>query len=285
MTFGTDMEANMDTTQGPIDVRDANPTGVADNARLTHDGPASTADPLRRQNDPMVDQPAAPPIERWVPGRRVAIATVVSVIATIAPLAALALLGAPFGSDGIILAMLAVSGVAALLGTWAAVRWPRPTTWEAVGVRPASRAWLTVGAALGAATMLLNTGTIYLYGTLTGDQSIPVDRVAIVEALGGPLWQSLLMLALGVLLVPLGEELIFRGVIFGWMRRWPLPIAVIVSALVFAVMHGFSVVFPVALVLGIVTAMIYHRSGSIWPAVMLHAVNNGIAFGVSLLSG
>lgn len=48
---------------------------------------------------------------------------------------------------------------------------------------------------------------------------------------------------------------------------------------------GFSVVFPVALVLGIVTAMIYHRSGSIWPAVMLHAVNNGIAFGVSLLSG
>jgi membrane protease YdiL (CAAX protease family) len=52
---------------------------------------------------------------------------------------------------------------------------------------------------------------------------------------------------------------------------------VIVSTPVFAVMHGFSVVFPVALVLGTVTAMIYHHSGSIWPAVMLHAVNNGIA--------
>lgn len=41
---------------------------------------------------------------------------------------------------------------------------------------------------------------------------------------------------------------LFRGVVFGWLRRWPLPIAVIVSAL------------------------IYHRSGSIWPAVVLHAV-------------
>jgi len=29
--------------------------------------------------------------------------------------------------------------------------------------------------------------------------------------------------------------------------------------------------------------MIYHHSGSIWPAVMLHAVNNGIAFGAALV--
>jgi hypothetical protein len=214
----------------------------------------------------------------------VTIATIVSVVATVVPSATLALLGASFESDATILAMLAISGVAAVLGTWAAVRWPRPTTWAAVGVRRASRGWLALGAALGAATMLLNSGMTYLYGTLTGDRSIPVDRLAMIEVLGGPLWQSLLMLTLGAVLVPLGEELIFRGVVFGWLRRWPLPVAVIVSALIFAVMHGFSVVFPVALVLGIVTALVYHRSGSIWPAVVLHMVNNGVAFGVTMLA-
>jgi hypothetical protein len=61
----------------------------------------------------------------------------------------------------------------------------------------ASRGWLALGAALGAATMLLNSGMTYLYGTLTGDRSIPVDRLAMIELLGGPLWQSLLMLTRG----------------------------------------------------------------------------------------
>jgi membrane protease YdiL (CAAX protease family) len=44
------------------------------------------------------------------------------------------------------------------------------------------------------------------------------------------------------------------------------------------------VVFPVALVLGIVTALVDHRSGSIWPAVVLHMVNDGVACGVAMLA-
>jgi len=275
----------MDRTQDPADLRHATPRGEA--AEDAHpgsgDAPTDSDDPHGELGGDAVDPSAASPVERWVSGRRVAIATAVSLVAILVPSAALGLLGVPFDSDGLIIAMMAISGVAAIIGTVAAVRWPRPTTWAAVGIRPASRGWLALGAGLGAVTMLLNTGTVYLYATLTGDDSIPVERVAMMEVLGGPLWQSVLMLALGVVLIPIGEELIFRGVIFGWMRRWPLPVAVIVSALVFAVMHGFSVVFPVAVVLGIVTAMIYHHSGSIWPAVMLHAVNNGIAFGAALV--
>lgn len=56
------------------------------------------------------------------------------------------------------------------------------------------------------------------------------------------------------------------------------------SALIFAAAHGFTVVFPVAVVLGIATALVYHRSGSIWPAVALHVVNNSVALGVLVVT-
>jgi membrane protease YdiL (CAAX protease family) len=57
-----------------------------------------------------------------------------------------------------------------------------------------------------------------LYSALTGDETIPADRLAMVDTLQGPLWQVALMFVAGALLVPFGEELIFRGVIFGWLR-------------------------------------------------------------------
>lgn len=288
----------MDARYDPLDLDDAVAVGRAGGAHLTDEAPhaarptgGTPGGPDRTGGAPATggedtwgdDRPATPPVERWVSGKRVAVATATSLVLMVVPVAALGL-QMPLDTDIAMIVMLALSGLAAIAGTWAAVRWPHPTTWAAVGVRPASRGWLALGVALGLGTMLLNFGTAALYGAVTGDQTVPAERVAMVEVLTGPLWQSLVMLFLGGLLVPLGEELIFRGVVFGWLRRWPLSIAVIVSALVFAVMHGFSVVFPVALVLGLVTAVVYHRSGSIWPAVAIHAVNNSVAFVIALLS-
>ena len=76
------------------------------------------------------------------------------------------------------------------------------------------------------------------------------------------------------LLTPLGEELIFRGVLTNALLRHGPVIAVVGSALVFAVTHGINTVFPAALVVGLITAEIFRRSGSIWPAVIVHAVHN-----------
>ncbi|NMF65453.1 hypothetical protein DP113_26555 [Brasilonema octagenarum UFV-E1] len=44
-------------------------------------------------------------------------------------------------------------------------------------------------------------------------------------------------------------------------------------ALIFAIAHGITV-FPAALLVGLITAEIYRRSGSVWPAVVVHIVYN-----------
>jgi membrane protease YdiL (CAAX protease family) len=58
---------------------------------------------------------------------------------------------------------------------------------------------------------------------------------------------------------------------------------VLVSALVFAVAHGISIVLPAAFVLGVVNAVMLRRSGSVWPGVIAHAVNNALVFGLAAI--
>ncbi|WP_256091278.1 CPBP family intramembrane glutamic endopeptidase [Nostoc sp. KVJ20] len=76
-------------------------------------------------------------------------------------------------------------------------------------------------------------------------------------------------------LTPLGEELLFRGVITTVLLRYSRPIiAVVGSTLIFAIAHGINIVFPAAVVAGLATGEIYRRSGSVWTAVVVHVVFN-----------
>ena len=91
------------------------------------------------------------------------------------------------------------------------------------------------------------------------------------------------MVLLGGLVVPLGEELLFRGVGYGSMRRYGPVIATIVSSLVFALAHGLNVVFLAVLVLAVLNSVLYERTRSIWPCFATHAAFNLCSFVVLLL--
>ena len=100
---------------------------------------------------------------------------------------------------------------------------------------------------------------------------------------------SSINLALVVVLItvvaPLGEELFFRGYFFGALRNWRgfWP-AAIVTGLVFGAIHigsspiGFTV--PLAF-FGFALCLLYERTGSLYPSIALHALNNAVALGVS----
>jgi membrane protease YdiL (CAAX protease family) len=78
--------------------------------------------------------------------------------------------------------------------------------------------------------------------------------------------------------VPIGEEIFFRGFVYGGLRaRWGVPAALVASAAFFAVVH-FQLVhgFPIFL-LGAVFALVYQRTGSLVPAMLAHGLNNLIA--------
>jgi len=82
---------------------------------------------------------------------------------------------------------------------------------------------------------------------------------------------------------PLCEELFFRGYFFTALRNWRgLWPAAILTGLVFGAVHAGSspVGFLVPLAFfGFILCLIYARTGSLYPCIALHCVNNSIAFG------
>jgi membrane protease YdiL (CAAX protease family) len=83
-------------------------------------------------------------------------------------------------------------------------------------------------------------------------------------------------LAGAVVIAPVTEEVVFRGVLFVTLRRrlaWPLAAAL--SACAFALLHGYGPVgFASVWWSGFVWAWAYERTRSLWPAIAAHAFGN-----------
>jgi membrane protease YdiL (CAAX protease family) len=81
-----------------------------------------------------------------------------------------------------------------------------------------------------------------------------------------------------VFIAPFCEEVFFRGFVFPGLRRgMSVGWAIIISSLLFGVAHADPGSFPVLFVIGLALAFLRWRTRSIWPCIMLHMLNNGIA--------
>lgn len=83
---------------------------------------------------------------------------------------------------------------------------------------------------------------------------------------------------------PLVEEVVFRGAILRALLESYRPwIAILISALFFAVVHFNPAQMPHAFLIGVLMGWMYWRTGSIIPGILLHWVNNTVAFVVANL--
>ena len=84
---------------------------------------------------------------------------------------------------------------------------------------------------------------------------------------------------------PVAEEFFFRGFFFTALRAWKgLWPAAIITGLVFGGIHlgSAEAVFLAPLAFfGFALCLLYHRTGSLYPCIALHCLNNSLAFGVS----
>jgi membrane protease YdiL (CAAX protease family) len=83
--------------------------------------------------------------------------------------------------------------------------------------------------------------------------------------------------------VPIVEESLCRGIGFTLLQRWGDAVAVIGSAVAFALAHGAVLDLPWVLVTGIGLGYLRSRTASLYPCVALHATVNGIAVLVAAL--
>jgi len=89
-----------------------------------------------------------------------------------------------------------------------------------------------------------------------------------------------------VLVAPVAEELMFRGCIFGRFRAHGYIVSgAVISALLFSLVHGVPQIMPAIFAMGLALAWLYHKAGSLWASIALHAMINGWAVGVVLLFG
>jgi len=90
--------------------------------------------------------------------------------------------------------------------------------------------------------------------------------------------------ALVTVVAPIAEEVFFRGYFFSALRNWRgvWPAAAI-TGIVFGLVHAGSspigFLAPLA-VLGVLLCLLYVRTGSLYPCIVLHSLNNAVAFGV-----
>jgi len=80
-----------------------------------------------------------------------------------------------------------------------------------------------------------------------------------------------------VILAPIGEELIYRGVVLRCAAKVSQRFAIFLSAFVFGIMHGNPYQFVLGFMLGIPMAIITIKTGSLIPSIICHMSNNLLA--------
>jgi membrane protease YdiL (CAAX protease family) len=170
-------------------------------------------------------------------------------------------------------------GTAVLFASFAGK--PRP---EHFGLRP-SRFWPTVGwAALGLLSFYILAAVYTAIVQPDAEQTVAQDLGADQGTFG--------MIAAGFMVIcvaPVAEEFFFRGFFYRALRsRYSVLVAALIDGVLFGIIHwDFSsadalLIVPPLAALGFMFCLVYERTGSLYPVIALHALNNAIAFGVTV---
>lgn len=137
-----------------------------------------------------------------------------------------------------------------------------------LGVRRFDRsAFKWMAAAVGAYLLFA-----FLYVLVIGEP----EQEDIAEAFG-PVAVQILLIAIAA---PISEEICFRGMLYGGLReKLPRVGAALIAGLVFGALHaltGLSAVPPL-IAFGVILCLLYEKTGSVVPAILLHMLNNSVA--------
>lgn len=163
--------------------------------------------------------------------------------------------------------------VAAVLAI--AYRWRSTGTPLAGEPRPRARTvgfWMTAAVALAVCWTAGQAAASWVYATVgsAGFDAVSSDQ----EAASLPL-----LLLTAVVLAPLGEESLMRGIAYPALRRhWPPLASAFVTSAVFSILHGNLVQIALTIPLGILLAFVYEGAQRLWPVVTMHVLFNIAGF-------
>lgn len=88
----------------------------------------------------------------------------------------------------------------------------------------------------------------------------------------------------GGLIAPIAEEIFFRGILYGFFRRWGVVVAIFLSTLIFVLAHMKDTAIPVTQAIGgILFAAAYEVEGKLMVPISIHVLGNNAIFSLSML--
>ncbi len=82
-----------------------------------------------------------------------------------------------------------------------------------------------------------------------------------------------------VILAPIAEEILFRGYLYGKLRKYmPFWATALLTSLLFGLVHGQWNVAVDVFALSLVLCTLREITGSVWAGIILHTMKNGLAF-------
>ena len=170
-------------------------------------------------------------------------------------------------------------GTVLLLGAWSA-RIPVRELIPLGGFRPLLIVAL-VPAVFGSCVALMEVATLIEWLL-----PMPAMMREFFEGAFGGRHTTLGSFVLAVIVAPFMEEAVFRGLLLrSMLRRWPALPAVLITSLLFALFHANPWQFVGPLILGLLFGWLTVRTGTLWPAILAHALNNAIALTTMQLLG
>jgi uncharacterized protein len=167
-------------------------------------------------------------------------------------------------------------GLMILISFLIARAYPRPA--DALGFRRFRLRWLWISLAVVLATTIVAVAVEpFLHGG--EDQGFAVDHWEPQHA--GAFAANVVVL---ILLGPFAEELFFRGLGVRALMLYGGVMAVLVSGVIFGLVHGVLGALPPLVLFGIGLAWVRLRSASIWPSFIGHATYNGLGVLVLVIS-
>ncbi|MET0413713.1 MAG: type II CAAX endopeptidase family protein [Polyangiaceae bacterium] len=178
----------------------------------------------------------------------------------------------PDGWDDIV--STAVAATAVLVWWFRSVRPRGVPVRDMLGARLDARGW-ALAVALVLSVVIVKYALIVAIMALYGEPPSllePRSPATSVALEGVPLWVTLFC---EVILIPITEEIVFRGTLFRkWRLRWGAGKAAIASSVAFGLLHQNVLTSSLS---GLVYVTFYARTRTLWACIAIHVLNNGFA--------
>ncbi len=218
-----------------------------------------------------------PTIPPALPGRQVALAILGALLVQAATARLFFLLLPEAASQApalLLICLILLPALAMLAWLWLATLWREAHGPERIGLAPSDRHWMRWGVLTGMAAVVLGLIVTNILWPVFGKPAGLPDPMH--PAFAAPTPAYVLIYVLSVCLASaIAEEITFRGLLYGWLRRTMTPLAAaFIAAVAHALVHFDMGALPGLIVIFILFGLLYERAQSLWPAILAHGLHN-----------